>query len=110
MAAQTIAMMTNTPNGSIHRLKGVAHEYLVEAKTFCQANEDYVANEKEAKTPEYESMSESGQVLSGDAFQVAPLRDNLEQHILDSLPYSVEAVLLLPQTHEAEEDKQPLRK
>jgi hypothetical protein len=55
-------------------------------------------------------MSDSSQVLSSDGFQGAPLRDNLDQHRLDSLPYSVEAVLLLPQTHEAKEKIKPLRK
>ena len=52
-------------------------------------------------------MSYTRYVLSGDRFQVAPLRDNLDQHGLDSLPYSVEAVLRLAQTHEAKEEIKP---
>jgi hypothetical protein len=55
-------------------------------------------------------MADSGQVLAGNTFQIAPLQHNLDQHVLDSLPYSVEAILLLPQKHEAEKKIKPLRK
>ncbi len=55
-------------------------------------------------------MADSSQILSSDGFQGAPLRDNLDQHRLDSLSHAVEAVLLLPQSHEAKEEIKPLRK
>ena len=100
----------NIQNGSIYRLKDIAHKHGVEAKAFCKTNEDDIADQEKGKTPKHKGVSESGKVLTGHAFQTAPLRNNLEQHILDALPYAVESLLLFPQTHKTVEDIQPLRK
>ncbi len=55
-------------------------------------------------------MSDPCQVLLGNCLQGAPLRDDLDQHILDSLTDPVKTILLLSQTQKAKEKISPLAK
>jgi hypothetical protein len=81
-----------------------------ESKTSGQTDKDDITHEEKSEAPEKQSVPYAGQVLLRDVFQGAPLRNHLNQHRLDSLPYSVEAVLWLPQTHQAEKEIKPLGK